>query len=406
MASSEHGGRPPGYEDANKYTQVIVDEALGRGIDVVILDPSIGELELTRGERRIRTIESLSELTHAVAFRRCDDKLLTRRVLTDAGLRVPAGRVSTSDADDVAFLRHHGEIVVKPRRGEQGWGVTVGVVDEDGLVRAVAAAHEVADDVLLERCHHGADLRIVVIGGEVVAASERRPPPGHRRRATDGGRARRRARRGPRARDARRGGSALDDLTRDVVAAAGHSLDDVLPDGVELMVRRTANVHTGGTIDDVTDELHPELGAVAVRAAAALDIPVVGLDLIVPSPGGTEYVIIEAQRAAGTRQPRAEADRRALRRPAVPRLTPAARRSPDGADRRGLALWRPWTQAEPRPRDRSPASPCSSWAASDRFPCSPCSSPTWARASSASTPPAPPTAPSARTSGSTAATSR
>jgi GNAT-family acetyltransferase (TIGR03103 family) len=299
MATSERGGRPPGYEDANKYTQVIIDEAIGRGIDVVILDPSIGELELSRGERRIRTIESLSELTHAVAFRRCDDKLLTRRVLMDAGLHVPPGRVSTSDADDVAFLRHHGEIVVKPRRGEQGWGVTVGVVDEDGLVRAVAAAREVADDVLLERCHHGADLRIVVIGGEVVAASERRPP-----RVTGDGRqtvaelvvelgeARARATHGA-------ANLALDDLTRDVVAAAGHSLDDVLPDGAELTVRRTANVHTGGTIDDVTDELHPELGAVAVRAAAALDIPVLGLDLIVPSPSGTEYVIIEGNEQPG-----------------------------------------------------------------------------------------------------------
>ena len=299
MTSSERGGRPPGYEDANKYTQVIVDEALARGIDVAILDPSIGELELTRGERRIRTIESLSELTHAVAFRRCDDKLLTRRILTDAGLRVPAGRVSTSDAEDVAFLRHHGEIVVKPRRGEQGWGVTVGVVDEDGLERAVAAAREVADDVLLERCHHGADLRIVVIDGEVVAASERRPP----RVTGDGARtvaelvvelSETRARETHGAADL-----AVDDLTRDVVGAAGYSLDDVLPDGVELIVRRTANVHTGGTIDDVTDELHPELATVAVRAAVALDIPVVGLDLIAPSPAGTEYVIIEGNEQPG-----------------------------------------------------------------------------------------------------------
>ena len=123
MTSSERGGRPPGYEDANKYTQVIVDEALGRGIDVVILDPSIGELELTRGERRIRTIESLSELTHAVAFRRCDDKLADasrphrRRAARSRG-RVsyrPTPTTSRSCVD-------HGEIVVKPRRGESRGG--------------------------------------------------------------------------------------------------------------------------------------------------------------------------------------------------------------------------------------------------------------------------------------------
>jgi D-alanine-D-alanine ligase-like ATP-grasp enzyme len=65
------------------------------------------------------------------------------------------------------------------------------------------------------------------------------------------------------------------------------------------VVRRTANVHTGGTIDDVTDDLHPELAAVAVRAASALDIPVVGIDMIAPSPSSTEYVIIEANEQPG-----------------------------------------------------------------------------------------------------------
>jgi GNAT-family acetyltransferase (TIGR03103 family) len=297
--AADFRAQPPGYDDANRYTQVIVDEALRRGIDVAIVDPSIGELELTRGERRVRTIESLSELTDAVAFRRCDDKLVTRRVLGEAGLVVAAGRLSTGDDDDLAFLAAHGEIVVKPRRGEQGWGITVGVVDEPSLVRAVAAAREINADVLLERCHHGADLRIVVIGGEVVAASVRRPPSV----TGDGARTVRELVTALSAeREEATAGAAsidLDDTTRAVVGATGYSLDDVLPAGDELVVRRTANVHTGGTIDDVTDELGPELAAVAVRAAAALEIPVVGLDLITPSPSSTEYVIIEANEQPG-----------------------------------------------------------------------------------------------------------
>ena len=37
--------------------------------------------------------------------------------------------------------------------------------------------------------------------------------------------------------------------------------------GEHLAVRRTANLHTGGTIHDVTDRLHPEIGEAAVRAA-------------------------------------------------------------------------------------------------------------------------------------------
>ena len=65
---------------------------------------------------------------------------------------------------------------MKPRRGESGSGVSVGVTDESGLVAALAAARAVSSDVLLERCSPGDDLRVVVIGGEVVAASVRRPP--------------------------------------------------------------------------------------------------------------------------------------------------------------------------------------------------------------------------------------
>ena len=53
--------------------------------------------------RPVTTFESLSELTSAVAFRRCDDKLLTRSVLERAGLAIPAGRKASFDSTDVDF---------------------------------------------------------------------------------------------------------------------------------------------------------------------------------------------------------------------------------------------------------------------------------------------------------------
>ncbi len=91
-----------------------------RGITVTIVDPTTGELTLQRGERTVRTLESLSEPTSAVAFRRCDDKWLTRRVFTDVGLAVPASQRATTPQANAAFLDEHGALVVKPRRGEQG----------------------------------------------------------------------------------------------------------------------------------------------------------------------------------------------------------------------------------------------------------------------------------------------
>jgi D-alanine-D-alanine ligase-like ATP-grasp enzyme len=91
----------------------------------------------------------------------------------------------------------------------------------------------------------------------------------------------------------------LDDTTAEVVAAAGWSMDDVPPNGERIRVRRTANLHTGGTIEDVTDRLHPEIAEASVRAATALGIPVTGLDFLVPAVDGPDYVFIEANERPG-----------------------------------------------------------------------------------------------------------
>jgi D-alanine-D-alanine ligase-like ATP-grasp enzyme len=91
----------------------------------------------------------------------------------------------------------------------------------------------------------------------------------------------------------------LDDTTVAVVADAGYALEDVPPDGERIRVRRTANLHTGGTIVDVTDRLHPVIADAAVRAASALGIPVTGLDFLVPDVDGPDYVFIEANERPG-----------------------------------------------------------------------------------------------------------
>jgi GNAT-family acetyltransferase (TIGR03103 family) len=303
-----HGGRlivagPDGYDGLNVYSRIIVDEALRRGIGVEILDPEVGELVLSCDGRRVTTIQSLSDLTSAVAFRRCDHKGYTRRILERAGLRVPPGRAASFDEEDLRFLDKWGELVVKPARGEGGRGVSVGVVDSDGLAAACDDARAVCPEVLLEQRCHGEDLRVVVIGDEVVAASVRRPP-------TVVGDGRRSVRELIESLDSEFP-VPVDATTAAVVEAEGCAVNDVLPDGETLAVRRTANLHTGGTIRDVTDDLHPALAEVALRAAAAIEIPVLGLDLIVPSVTGPDYTIIEANEQPGlaNHEPRPTAQR-------------------------------------------------------------------------------------------------
>src|SRR3546814_13702994 len=83
--------------------------------------------------------------------------------------------VCSSDLSDVELLHEIGELVVKPARGEQGQGITVGVTTEPELEDAIELAGAHCADVLLEERCEGEDLRIIVIGGSVVAAAVRIP---------------------------------------------------------------------------------------------------------------------------------------------------------------------------------------------------------------------------------------
>lgn len=290
---------PETYDALNPYARILVDEARRRGIGVELVDAEEGYFALTLGGRSIICRESLTELTSAIAMSRCDDKRITRKVLAAVGLNVPAQLVAGEPGENERFLRDQGRIVVKPARGEQGNAVAVDITESADMTEAIAAAARTGAEVILESFAPGEDLRIVVIDYQVVAAALRRPAEitgdgKHDIRSLIEKQSRRRA--------AATGGESripLDGETTRCIGRQGHALEDVLPLGETLRVRDTANLHTGGTLHDVTGALSPALRGVAQRAARALGIPVVGLDLLVPDPAGDEYVIIEANERPG-----------------------------------------------------------------------------------------------------------
>jgi GNAT-family acetyltransferase (TIGR03103 family) len=302
---------PDHYDSLNPYARIIVDEARRRGIGVELVDAEEGYFALTFGGRSIICRESLSELTSAVAMSRCDDKRITCKVLARAGLRVPVQQVAGDAEQDRTFLGQHGRIVVKPARGEQGLGVAVNIANESDMKTAIKAASRVSERVLLESLAPGDDLRIVVIDYAVVAAALRKPPE-----ITGDGEhdIRTLIEKQSRRREAATGGESripTDKETMRCLSRQGFTLEDTLPRGTTIRVRDAANLHTGGTLHDVTSELSPALRDVAERAARALRIPVVGLDLMVPDPAGDEYVFIEANERPGlaNHEPRPTAER-------------------------------------------------------------------------------------------------
>jgi len=288
-------------ENLNPYATIIIDEARRRGIRVEVVDEDHNLFRLSHGGRSILCKESLTELTSAIAMSRCDDKRLTQNVLRNANLKVPQqypANLKDMNKNKVT-LKKLNQVVVKPARGEQGNGISVDIRTPDELEKAIQWAGEYCPDVIIESYSQGEDLRLIVIDKKMIAAAVRRPPvivgtgqhtilelieKYNRRRAA-----------------ATQGESAipLDGETRRCIRLAGYELDHILPAEKKVNVRKTANLHTGGTIEDVTEGIHPALARAAERAAVALDIPVTGLDMIVPDLKKPDYTIIEANERPG-----------------------------------------------------------------------------------------------------------
>ncbi|MGW8194441.1 MAG: N-acetylglutaminylglutamine synthetase [Desulforhopalus sp.] len=290
---------PNPEEEVNIYAGIIIDEARRRGISVEILDSENGFFRLSLGGRSIVCRESLTEMTTAVAMSRCDDKAVTRRILQKCGLRTPEQLVVSEHTDIEAFLKTYKSGVVKPAKGEQGEGVFVDLRTTSEVTTAIHKASLLCEKVILEEYVTGEDLRVIVIDEEVVAAAVRKPASirgtgEHTVQQLIEKQSRRRAK-------ATKGESTipLDEETKRCIEAEGYSMDGILPKDTLLRVRKTANLHTGGTIHDVTAKLNPELIAAAETAARELDIPVVGFDFLVPQVDGEEYVIIEANERPG-----------------------------------------------------------------------------------------------------------
>ncbi len=274
--------------------QVIVDEARRRGIVVEVLDREAAFFELRYGGRKIRCRESLTELTNAVAMSRCQDKELTLRVLGNAGLNIPAQAVAGTKKKNLLFLKKHKKVVVKPANSEGGRGISVDVRKPEEMSAAIETAGRESEKVLLEEYVQGHDIRVLVIGFRAIAAVSRKPPVikgtgkhsvkelieklNRRRMSASGGES----------------SVPFDSETLRLIKSQGFDLDSVLPKGREIQVRKTSNLHTGGTVHRITSKLHQRIAEAAEEAARAIGIPVTGIDFIVPRLTGKEYKIIEA----------------------------------------------------------------------------------------------------------------
>ena len=288
-------------------TSAIVRAASARGIPFRRLtDGSMVQLGWGSGQRRIQAAET--DMTGAVAESIAQDKELTRVLLNAAGIPVAAGR-PVSNAEDAwrTACEIGGAVVVKPRDGNQGKGVAVNLASRAQVEAAYAVAAEISGDVLVERYIPGQDYRMLVIGNKLVAAARRDPP----QVMGDGRRSLAELVQQINS-DPERGEGHANSLTKislDEIALAhlstqGLNLESIPGSGIRVVLRNNANLSTGGTATDVTDDVHPDLAATVEAAARMIGLDICGVDVVcesVSQPLHGQGVVIEVNAAPGLR---------------------------------------------------------------------------------------------------------
>jgi cyanophycin synthetase len=267
-------------------TKSIVDAAIARNIPYRrMTEGSMIMFGWGSRQRRIQAAEM--DVTSAIAEAIAQDKQLTKKLLAAAGVPVPAGRTVNTPEDAWTAAGEIGlPVVLKPLDGNQGKGVTVNITSHEQLLAAFAAATQFGDDVLVERYLPGNDFRLLVVGDKLVAAARRDPPA-----VVGDGVHSVQALAEQLNQDPRRGtGHAtpltkirLDDIAKACLAIQGLTLDAVPARGTRVNLRNNANLSTGGTATDVTDDVHPEVAARAVAAARMVGLDICGVDVVCDS---------------------------------------------------------------------------------------------------------------------------
>ncbi|SDM91868.1 cyanophycin synthetase [Polaromonas sp. JS666] len=266
-------------------TGAIVDAAVARGIPYRRLTKgSMVQFGWGAKQRRIQAAEVDS--TSAVAESIAQDKDLTKKLLRAAGVPVPLGRPVTDVDDAWAAARQVGlPVVVKPQDGNQGKGVTVNITTREHLEVAYKAAAE-HGEVMVEKFLPGSDFRLLVVGNKLVAASRREPP-----QVVGDGLHTVRELVDIVNQDPRRGEGHATSLTKirfDDIAVARLEVQELTPESIpakgrRVILRNNANLSTGGTATDVTDDVHPSVAARAVAAAQMVGLHICGVDVVCES---------------------------------------------------------------------------------------------------------------------------
>ena len=264
-------------------TYAIWEAAVEQQIPVWKLsDCSLLQLGLGKQQQRVWTAETGQ--TPLLAENIAQDKDWTRQLLETVGVPVPQGRVVVSREDAWVAAQEIGlPVVVKPQFGSQGNGVSINLHSEQQVFDAFDNANAFNCSVVTESFKEGADYRILVIGSKMVAASLREPAQIIGDGFSTVSQLVALVNKDPRRAESHAGVLSpipLDPISLAVLASQGLDLDSIPDKGAKVLIRKNANLSTGGTAKDVTDLVHPQVATLAISAARQLGLDISGVDII------------------------------------------------------------------------------------------------------------------------------
>ena len=267
-------------------TGALVEEAVNRGIPYIRLnDQSLVQLGYGVHQKRIQATTTGN--TSMIAVDIAANKHATKTLLGDMGVPVPKGyRIRNEDDLEETVNAVGYPVVIKPLDGNHGKGATVGIKSIEDARVAWDKAKEYSRWIIVEKELKGSDFRALVVNNRLIAVAERVPAHiigdgehtvqelidltnsdprrgyGHEKVLTQ---------------------VQIDNQTMRCIQNAGCELSTVLPEGQRLVLKTTANISTGGTAIDVTDQVHPENVFLFERIARIIGLDVAGIDVIAPN---------------------------------------------------------------------------------------------------------------------------
>lgn len=264
-------------------TGSIVEEAESRDIPFIRLnDQSLVQLGYGVHQKRIQA--TTTSKTNMISVDIAGDKAATKKLLGDMGVPVPKGYEIRDEEDLERTVERVGfPVVIKPLDGNHGKGATVGINSLDDAKTAFAKAKEYSRWVIVEKQLIGNDFRALVVNNQLIAVAERVPA-----NVVGDGKSTIQQLIDETNKDPRRGYGhenvltqiTIDQQTERLIKAKNYTLETVLPKDEILYLKTTANISTGGTAIDRTDEVHPENVFLFERIARIIGLDVAGIDVI------------------------------------------------------------------------------------------------------------------------------